>query len=86
MLLLRQGEQAWLLTGGSGKHEFARAYFCSPKPDEAPRYIVRDGSPRIAQGIELVHVSVTTQGADLEWSTGHVSHIPSDYFQYSALY
>lgn len=86
MLLLRQGEQAWLLTGGSGKHEFARAYFCSPKAGDAPRYIVRDGGPRLANGIELVHVAVTADGADFAWSSGHVSHVPGDYFQWSALF
>lgn len=79
-LLVRQGEQAWLL-GAQGNHEFARAFYMSPRPGEPVQYIVRDGKARVGGQSDLTHIAVDAGGATFQWSCGRTSWIPSDYFQ-----
>lgn len=81
MLLMRQGEQAWLLLGQGGNHEFARAfYFDSARDDKGPRYVLRDGVGKLGAA-ELQHLAIERDGAFFEWSTGHRSFIPANFFQ-----
>lgn len=77
---MKQGEQAWLLAGAEGNHEFARVFFIAPKGEDAPRYILKDGKARIGPS-ELVHVEVAADGATLTWSCGRKSLIPKDWYQ-----
>lgn len=80
MLLLRTGEQAWLLTGTKGNHEFTRAFYCVPKEGEEARYIVKDGRDRLGPS-NLVHIAVDADGATFSWSCGRKTLVPQDYFQ-----
>jgi hypothetical protein len=80
MLLMKQGEQAWLLAGSAGNHEFARMFFFDDGKGKGPHYRLREGSPRLGPS-ELVHVAVSATGCDLEWSCGRKSHIPPGWYQ-----
>jgi hypothetical protein len=82
-LLMRQGEQAWLLAADGGNHEYANIRFMKPKSApaaEGPRYIVKEGANRLG-GVSLEHIEVDERGAWLSWTQGYRTHIPSDYFQ-----
>jgi hypothetical protein len=80
LLLVRQGEQAWLLAGMGGNHEFARAFYFAPKDEAAPRYILKDGKARIGPST-CIGIDVDRDGATFSWDCGRKSHIPQDYFQ-----
>lgn len=79
-LLLKQGEQTWLLTSDDGNHEFARVFWMDPKKEGQPRYILRDGGARLGKS-ELLHIAVDNDGAHLTWSGGRYSQIPRDWYQ-----
>ena len=74
MLLMRQGEQAWLLTSDGGNHEFARIFYIEG------RYRLRDGNGRLGP-YELLHAAIDERGAHLTWTKGRKSFIPRDWFQ-----
>lgn len=78
---MKQGEQAWLLAGPDGNHEFSRVFWTTRKGADAPGYIVRDGTPRIGAGIDLTHIAADDKGAQLTWSNGLKSFIPRDWYQ-----
>jgi hypothetical protein len=77
---MRQGEQAWLLGGARGNHEYANIRFQRVKDEPQPKYIVKDGASKLG-GIELLHVAVTHEGAYLEWTEDFRTFIPRDFFQ-----
>lgn len=78
-LLMKQGEQAWLMSGTAGNHEFARLFWFDD--GQGARYRVgQGGAPKL--GIfELEHVAVDDSGAHLTWSKGMKSHLPRTWFQ-----
>lgn len=79
MLLMRQGEQAWLLSGGAGNHEFARLFYCDD--GKGLRYRVgQGGAPKLGP-FELLAVDIDERGAHLSWSQGRKSLIPRDWYQ-----
>ena len=77
---MKQGEQAWLLTGPAGSHEFSRVYWCGTRDDATPGYRVVDGRGRLGQQV-LEGVSVDERGANLTWTNGYRSHIPGSWYQ-----
>jgi hypothetical protein len=82
MLLMRQGEQAWLLTGSRGNHEFARLFWLDDK-GTGPRYLVGQGGASRLGGSALMGCDIDERGARLSWSCGRKSLIPLDWFQYT---
>lgn len=80
MLLMKQGEQAWLLTQ-EGTHEYARIYWID-KDGKGPRYHVRDGFARVGSQ-EMVGCDLDERGANITWSKGAKSWIPRDWYQYT---
>lgn len=81
MLLMKQGEQAWLLAGASGNHEFARLFYFDDGKGGGPRYRVGQGGVTKLGPSELVAVFIDAHGARLEWSCGRKSHIPPGWYQ-----
>jgi len=79
MLLMRQGEQAWLLAGREGNHEFARMYWYDD--GKGPRYIVGIGGVGRLGPSELHHAAITDEGATLTWSCGRKTLIPLGWYQ-----
>lgn len=77
---MKAGEQAWLLTGPQGSHEFSRLYWCGTREDATPQYRVVDGRNRVGQ-LTLEHVAIDQQGAWLTWSGGFKSQIPGSWYQ-----
>lgn len=77
---MKSGEQAWLLAGTEGNHEFARVFYMVRRQDTEPSYIVRDNGPRVGPST-LEHVCVDQAGATLSWSCGRKSQIPKDWYQ-----
>ncbi len=82
MLLMRQGEQAWLLTTDGGSHEFARVFWCDQDGKGARYRVGQGGAPKLGR-FDLLHVAVDARGATLTWSGDRKSWIPADYFQYT---
>lgn len=80
MLLMKSGEQAWLLAGSEGSTEFARVYWYTKRDKSEPEYVVRDNSNRVGQSF-LWHLALDERGAQLEWSCGRRSFIPADWYQ-----
>ncbi len=78
MLLMKQGEQAWLQMGAAGNHEFARLAWL----DDGKGYRLAGGAARLGIAT-LAHCSIEADGAKLQWSTGHKSSIPQSWFQYT---
>lgn len=76
---MKQGEQAWLLGGDKGNHEYANIRYMSLKGEPA-KYIVKDGYSRLG-GIELLHIAVDGDGARLTWSQGFRTLIPPGWYQ-----
>jgi hypothetical protein len=76
MLLMKQGEQAWLLSAGGGNNEFSRVFYFDGK------YRLRDGHNRLGPH-ELVSCAVDEKGCHLAWSGGRKSHIPAGWYQVS---
>ncbi len=84
MLLLRQGEQAWLLTTDGGNHEFARLFWCDTDGKGSRYRVGQGGAPGFHGGMYMLHhVEVDERGATLTWSRGRKSWIPGDYFQFT---
>lgn len=81
MLLMKQGEQGWLLAGGGGNHEFARCFFFDDGKGGGSRYLVGLGGSNRLGVYALEHVAVDETGAHFSWSQGRKSHIPRDWFQ-----
>jgi hypothetical protein len=79
MVLMRQGEQAWLLTS-AGNHEFARVFYCDDGRGKGTRYILREGVSKLGQHT-LLAADVDERGLELTWSTGYKSLIPRDWYQ-----
>lgn len=82
MLLLRQGEQAWLLTS-KGNYEFARLFWLDEDNGKGPRYRVGQGGVNRLGSSELLGCDIEREGARLSWSCGRKSLIPLDWFQYT---
>lgn len=80
MLLMKQGEQGWLLAGKAGNHEFARAFYMDPD-GKGSRYIVGQGGNVRLGPAELWGIDVGADGATFRWSTGATSWIPSGWYQ-----
>lgn len=80
MLLMKSGEQAWLLAGTEGNHEFARVFFMVKRGGTKPEYIVRDNGSRVGPSF-LEHLALDGNGATLSWSCGRKSQIPKDWYQ-----
>lgn len=76
MLLMRTGEQAWLLTADGGSHEFSKVRYFDGG------YKLRDPNPRLGPA-ELVGMAVDEKGAHLSWSGERHTWIPSGWFQLS---
>lgn len=76
---MKQGEQAWLLGGDKGNHEYANIRYMSLKGEPA-KYIVKDGYSRLG-GIELLHIAVDASGAWLTWTKGYRTYIPQAWYQ-----
>lgn len=81
MLLMRQGEQAWLLAGKEGNHEFARMFWFDDGKGAGPRYIVGMGGISRLGPSELVGAAITDEGATLSWSCGRKTLIPLGWYQ-----
>lgn len=81
MLLMKQGEQAWLLTSDGGNHEFARCFWLAKSEEETPRYRVGAGGNARLGPHTLEHVEIDARGARLSWEGGRKSWIPADWFQ-----
>lgn len=81
MLLLKQGEQAWLLAGASGNHEFARLQWFDDEKGQGPRYRVGPGGNARLGPADLLHCAIDDHGATMEWSGDRMSFIPRDWFQ-----
>lgn len=84
MLLMRQGEQGWLLTGNAGNHEFVRVFYVDDGKGKGPQYRVRDGFARFGAS-ELLHAALDDGGVTLSWSCGRKTRIPQSYYQYTYL-
>lgn len=80
MLLMKQGEQAWLLSAGGGNHEFARLFWCD-SDGKGSRYRVGAGGNHKLGGFELLGADLDERGATLTWSEGRKSFIPSSWYQ-----
>lgn len=82
MLLMKSGEQAWLLAGSEGNHEFARVfYFADVKRGKTEAdYFVQGQGSRVGPSF-LEHVSIGDDGATLSWSCGRKSVIPKGWYQ-----
>lgn len=74
MLLLRQGENGWLLTADGGNHEFSKARY------EKGGYKLRDPNPRLGPHT-LEHIAIDADGALFTWSGGRKSWLPRDWYQ-----
>ena len=77
MLLMRQGEQAWLLTA-TGNHEFARVFWFDGD------YRLREGFNRVGTS-KLLNAALDDAGATLRWSCGRVTQIPRAWYHYTYL-
>jgi hypothetical protein len=82
MLLMRSGEQAWLLSTDGGNHEFARVFWCDADGKGARYRVGAGGVPRLGPFV-LMQVAVDDRGAELTWSQGRKSWIPKEYYQYT---
>lgn len=83
MLLMKQGEQGWLLTGGGGgNHEFARLFWCDPDGKGLKYRVGLGGASRLGT-YELLGCDVTAEGVMLEWTGGRQSFIPQGWYQVS---
>lgn len=84
---MKQGEQAWLLTGDGGNHEYARLFWCETKRDTdagtGPRYRVGQGGDAKLGGNALISVNCDERGAHLVWSNGRQSFLPVTWYQLS---
>lgn len=80
-MLVKQGEQGWLLGGASGNHEFARCFYWDDGKGKGPRYIVGQGGASRLGVSELVGVDVDPDGATFSWACGRQSHLPRSWFQ-----
>lgn len=81
MLLMKQGEQGWLLQGKAGNHEFARAFYMDD--GKGTRYMVGQGGVSRLGPSELWGIDIDARGATFHWSTGLTSWIPSTWYQLS---
>lgn len=80
MLLMKQGEQAWLLTSDGGNHEFARVFWMAVREEEARYRVGQGGNARLGPHV-LEAVDIDARGARLSWEGGRKSWIPADWFQ-----
>lgn len=79
-LLMKQGEQGWLLSAGGGNHEYARLFWCD-SDGKGPRYRVgMGGDPKLGR-FALLGADLDEKGAALTWSDGRRSFIPSSWYQ-----
>lgn len=79
-MLMKAGEQGWLLSSGGGNHEFARLFWCDPDAKGA-RYRVGQGGDAKLGRFELLSANFGDRGADLVWSDGRRSFIPVSWYQ-----
>lgn len=76
MLLMRTGEQGWLLTADGGSHEFSKVRYFDGS------FKLREPTARLGPA-ELTGMAVDEKGAHLTWSGGRHTWIPANWYQLS---
>ncbi len=77
-LLMRQGEQAWLLTS-EGHTEFSRCFWMKDQRGDVG-YRIRDNFGRVGKS-DCVGCAIDETGCTISWSCGRKTHLASGWYQ-----
>lgn len=80
MLLMKQGEHAWLMRADTSNQEFSKVFWFTK--DGETGYRLRDGYGKFGEST-LLNCALDAAGCLLTWSCGRKTWIPQSWYSYT---